>query len=113
MEIELLFNFTKSRVFTVLPTVNQMKWSQMELNSSSPQPQASGANLRRQWAFVRLDLSELSRVWSDDNFGFADKPPRMRRRQRQHSSYYYWEPGPPQFQQIAANSWRPIEDDSS
>jgi len=25
--IELLFNFTKTRVFTVLPTVNQMKWS--------------------------------------------------------------------------------------
>jgi hypothetical protein len=33
--IELSFNFTKSRVFTVLPTVNQMNWSQMELNSAS------------------------------------------------------------------------------
>jgi hypothetical protein len=31
--IELLFNFTKSRVFTVLPTFNQMNWSQLELNS--------------------------------------------------------------------------------
>ncbi len=29
--IELLFNFTKSRVFTVLPTASQMNWSQMEL----------------------------------------------------------------------------------
>jgi len=55
--IELLFNFTKSRVFTVLPTVNQMNWSQMELNSpSAPQPQASGANPRRQWAFVRTTI---------------------------------------------------------
>ena len=33
MGIELLFNFTKSRVFTVLPTVNQMNWSQMELTN--------------------------------------------------------------------------------
>ena len=31
--IELLFNFTKSRVFTVLPTASQMNWSQMELSS--------------------------------------------------------------------------------
>ena len=29
--IELLFNSTKSRVFTVLPTARQMNWSQMEL----------------------------------------------------------------------------------
>jgi hypothetical protein len=29
--IELLFNFTKSRVFTVLPTASQMNWSQLEL----------------------------------------------------------------------------------
>ena len=29
--IELLINFTKSCVFTVLPTANQMNWSQMEL----------------------------------------------------------------------------------
>jgi len=29
--IELLFHFTKSRVFTVLPTASQMNWSQMEL----------------------------------------------------------------------------------
>jgi hypothetical protein len=36
--IELLFNFTKSRVFTVLPTVNQMNWSQMELNSAPRNP---------------------------------------------------------------------------
>jgi hypothetical protein len=35
--IELLLNFTKSRVSTVLPTVNQMNWSQMELSfASSP-----------------------------------------------------------------------------
>jgi len=34
--IELLFNFTKSRVFTVLPTANQMNWSQMELSFASP-----------------------------------------------------------------------------
>jgi hypothetical protein len=33
--IDLLLNFTKSRVFTVLPTVNQMNWSQMEPNSAS------------------------------------------------------------------------------
>jgi hypothetical protein len=31
--IELLFHFTKSRVFTVLPTASQMNWSQMELTS--------------------------------------------------------------------------------
>jgi len=30
--IELLFNSTKSRVFTVLPTAIQMNWSQMELS---------------------------------------------------------------------------------
>jgi len=29
--IELLFNFTKSRVFTVLPAASQTNWSQMEL----------------------------------------------------------------------------------
>jgi len=29
--IELLFHFTKSRVFTVLPTASQINWSQMEL----------------------------------------------------------------------------------
>ena len=29
--IELLFNFIKSRVFTVLPTASQINWSQMEL----------------------------------------------------------------------------------
>ena len=35
--IELLFNFIKSRVFTVLLTARQMNWSQMELNfASSP-----------------------------------------------------------------------------
>src|SRR5258708_31524665 len=35
--IELLFNFTKSRVFTVLPTASQMNWSQMELtNTKAP-----------------------------------------------------------------------------
>ena len=35
--IELLFNFTKSRVFTVLPTAIQINWSQMELSfASSP-----------------------------------------------------------------------------
>jgi len=35
--IELLYNFTKSRVFTVLPTANQMNWSQMELSfATSP-----------------------------------------------------------------------------
>ena len=34
--IELLFNLTKSRVFTVLPTVNQMNWSQMELGLPVP-----------------------------------------------------------------------------
>ena|SRR5258708_37632292 len=33
--IELLFNFTKFRVFTVLPTVNQMNWSQMELTNTN------------------------------------------------------------------------------
>ena len=33
--IELLVNLTKSRVFTVLPTANQMNWSQMELNFAS------------------------------------------------------------------------------
>jgi hypothetical protein len=32
--IELLFNFTKSRVFTVLPTATQMNWSQMELTNT-------------------------------------------------------------------------------
>ena len=37
MGIELLFNFTKSRVFTVLPTAIQINWSQMELSfASSP-----------------------------------------------------------------------------
>jgi hypothetical protein len=30
--IELLLNFIKSRVFTVLPTAIQMNWSQMELS---------------------------------------------------------------------------------
>src|SRR6266851_10279762 len=35
--IELLLNFTKSRVFTVLPTASQMNWSQMELtNTKAP-----------------------------------------------------------------------------
>jgi len=35
--IELLFNFTKSHVVMVLPTANQMNWSQMELSfASSP-----------------------------------------------------------------------------
>jgi hypothetical protein len=35
--IELLIKFTKSRVFTVLPTANQMNWSQMELtNTKAP-----------------------------------------------------------------------------
>jgi hypothetical protein len=35
--IELLFDYTKSRVSTVLPTVSQMNWSQMELSvASSP-----------------------------------------------------------------------------
>jgi len=33
--IELLFHFTKSRVFTVLPTASQINWSQMELNFAS------------------------------------------------------------------------------
>ena len=33
--IELLINFTKSHVFTVLPTADQMNWSQMELNEVS------------------------------------------------------------------------------
>jgi hypothetical protein len=33
--IELLINFTKSHVFTVLPTADQMNWSQMELNAVS------------------------------------------------------------------------------
>ncbi len=32
--IELLFHFTKSRVFTVLPTARQMIWSQMELTNT-------------------------------------------------------------------------------
>jgi len=32
--IELLFHFTKSRVFTVLPTASQMNWSQMELTDT-------------------------------------------------------------------------------
>src|SRR5882762_6435764 len=32
--IELLFHFTKSRVFTVLPTASQMNWSQMELTNT-------------------------------------------------------------------------------
>ena len=32
--IELLFNSTKSRVFTVLPTASQMNWSQMELSNT-------------------------------------------------------------------------------
>jgi hypothetical protein len=27
-----LFDFTKSRVFTVLPTASQMNWSQLELS---------------------------------------------------------------------------------
>jgi len=31
--IELSIKFTKSRVVTVLPTANQMNWSQMDLNS--------------------------------------------------------------------------------
>ena len=35
--IELLIKLTKSRVVTVLPTANQMNWSQMELSfASSP-----------------------------------------------------------------------------
>jgi hypothetical protein len=35
--IELLIKFTKSRVVTVLPTANQMNWSQMELSfATSP-----------------------------------------------------------------------------
>jgi hypothetical protein len=35
--IELLIKFTKSRVVMVLPTANQMNWSQMELSFlSSP-----------------------------------------------------------------------------
>jgi hypothetical protein len=34
--IEFLFNFTKSRVFTVLPTASQMNWSQMELTNDTP-----------------------------------------------------------------------------
>ena len=32
--IELLIEFTKSRVVTVLPTASQMNWSQMELSFS-------------------------------------------------------------------------------
>jgi len=35
VRIELLFNFIKSRVFTVLPTASQMNWSQMELTNSN------------------------------------------------------------------------------
>ena len=35
VKIELLIKFTKSRVVTVLPTANQMNWSQMELNCVS------------------------------------------------------------------------------
>ena len=35
MGIELLIHFTKSRVFTVLPTANQMNWRQMELKFAS------------------------------------------------------------------------------
>ena len=35
MGIELLFNFTKSRVFTVLATAIQINWSQMELSFAS------------------------------------------------------------------------------
>jgi hypothetical protein len=31
----LLINFTKSHVFTVLPTADQMNWSQLELNAVS------------------------------------------------------------------------------
>src|SRR5437899_9443178 len=37
MGIELLINSTKSHVFTVLPTANQMNWSQMELSRSNSQ----------------------------------------------------------------------------
>jgi hypothetical protein len=33
----LLFNFTKSRVFTVLLTASQMNWSQMELTHTKTQ----------------------------------------------------------------------------
>jgi hypothetical protein len=33
--IELLIKFTKSRVVMVLPTANQMNWSQMELGFAS------------------------------------------------------------------------------
>jgi hypothetical protein len=56
MGVELLFHFTKSRVFTVLPTANQMNWSQMELTStvasknsteSSPDSRAAVRKARR------------------------------------------------------------------
>jgi hypothetical protein len=45
--IELLFNFTKSRVFTVLPTASQMNWSQMELNCFEPEKLSTTYQARR------------------------------------------------------------------
>jgi hypothetical protein len=60
--IELLFNFTKSRVFTVLPTARQMNWSQMELSFASSrnlkrrQPTLEAVGKALSCAFERMDL---------------------------------------------------------
>jgi len=54
--IELLFNFIKSHVFTVLPTASQMNWSQMELSFAGSPATSSvwEANHRSCGPLVRL-----------------------------------------------------------
>jgi hypothetical protein len=44
--IELLFNFTKSRVFTVLTAASQTNWSQMELTDTKVQDSPCSKALR-------------------------------------------------------------------
>jgi hypothetical protein len=53
--IELLFNFTNSRVFTVLPTASQMNWSQMELTRTK-----ASRNSWREADFSRQLLASLA-----------------------------------------------------
>jgi hypothetical protein len=66
--IEVLIKFTKSRVVTVLPTANQMNWSQMELSfASSPvtpsvgsQPSMLGGHLI---SFAHIKFKSAIRFW--------------------------------------------------
>ena len=59
MGIELLIKLTKSRVVTVLPTANQMSWSQMELSwfgtleltYRTPESTCPITRLTRTWRF--------------------------------------------------------------